>query len=127
MNGAGEKTLPELFKDLRDQSSELIREEVQLAKAEISTKAKEAARSASYIGVSAVAANGAYLCILASLSIGLFLLLDGAIGFGAALWLSPLIVGVTVALLAYAFAQKGLHGLRSDKIKPKNTIGSLEE
>ena len=87
-----ERPVGELVKELAGQTSTLVRQEIQLAQAEISTKGKLAGRGAGMLAAAAVAG----LLALIALTAGLVAALDTAMP----LWLAALIVTVLWAVSA---------------------------
>ena len=86
----GDKSLGDLFSDLTQETSSLLRQEVQLAKAELTHSATEAARGIGMlIGGGAVAYAGLLFVLLA--------VVFGLIKAGLEPWLAALIVGLVVA------------------------------
>lgn len=122
------RSLAELAKELRDESIALVREEVTLAKTEISEKAARVARNGAYLGVGAVVVNAALVVLLIAASAGIYAgLIAGGFSHMLAGWLSPLIVGVITALIGYALIQKGVSTLSNETIVPERTAQSLRD
>lgn len=118
-----------LLKDLTYQSSKLVRQEVELAKAEMNEKAQRAARNGASIAIGGAVAYAGVLVLLAAASIGLAVLLAAA-GLDLVLWaswLAPLIVGAIVAVIGYAMVQKGISTLKRESLVPTQTMDSLRE
>jgi uncharacterized integral membrane protein len=116
-----DKSLPSLFSDLARETVDLVRQEMALARAEISQKITSAER-----GLVALIVGG--VIILA----GLMLLLQAVVNaLGMALpeetapWLAPLIVGAVVAVIGYAMLKGGRSRLQPDKLMPNRTVESL--
>jgi putative superfamily III holin-X len=115
-----ERSLGELFSKLSSETSTLIRQEMELARAELTEKGKEAGKGAGLFGgAGAVGLLGA-----GALTAGIILLLDLAI----AGWLAAILVGlVYVAIAAFL----GLRG--RDQIKratppvPEQTVDTVKE
>src|SRR4051794_19680760 len=100
-----ERPIGELVKDLAGQTSTLVRQEIKLAQAELTTKGKVAGRGAGMLAGAAVAA----LLMLGALTACLIAALDTAMP----LWLAALIVtlpwGVIGALLGLRGRQEVQH------------------
>jgi hypothetical protein len=116
-----EKSLPSLFSDLARETVDLVRQEMALARAEISQKITSAER-----GLVALVIGG--VIILA----GLMLLLQAIVNaLGMALpaetapWLAPLIVGAVVAVIGYLMLRGGRAKLQPDNLMPHRTVDSL--
>lgn len=114
-----ERSLGELFSELARNTSTLVRQEVELAKTELTQKAAQVGRDAGMIGVGGVVANAGLLAIVAALIL--------VLGQVISLWLAALIVGVIVAGIGYAMIQGGLSALKRANLKPQETITTLKE
>jgi amino acid transporter len=115
-----DRSLGELFSDLSQQTADLIRQEMRLAKVELSEKFSDVGRHAAMIG--AGAAFGLAAVIAAAAAIALLL-----IELGVAPWLSAVITAALMGLTAYLLAQAGLSALRRKNIAPVETMHSLKE
>ena len=115
-----ERPIAELLKQLGDQTSTLVRQEIDLAKAELTEKGREAGKGASLYGAAAVVG----LLAAGALTAFLVMLLDGAL----ANWLSALIVGVAFALIAGALALAGRDRMkRATPPVPEQTVETVKE
>jgi uncharacterized membrane protein YqjE len=114
-------SLGELFRRLTSDTTELLRAEVELAKAEVRQTGTRLAKDAARIGMAAGLAFVGTLALTAFLVIGLGNLLGGRY------WLSSLIVGVAAAGTGYAMVQSALHDIKEHGVKPEQTLQSLRE
>jgi hypothetical protein len=115
-----DRSLGELVKQLADQTSTLVRQEIDLAKAETTLKAKTAGKGAGLIGAAAVIG----LLAAGALTAFLIMLLDGAL----ANWLSALIVAVVFAAIAGALAMAGKNRIqRATPPVPEQTVETVKE
>ncbi len=114
-----ERSLGDLFADLSQQTSLLIRQEVLLAKSELSQKATQAGRGGAMLGVGALVANAALLAFAATV----ILLL---IQLGVAAWVAAGLTAVLLGGAGYALVRSGLGTLRMP-MAPVETIDSLKE
>ncbi len=115
------RSLVGLFSDLFRETSTLVHEEAQLAKAEISEKVSQLGT-----GVAAIAAGGAILFA------GFIVLLFAAVNALAmflppehAAWLAPLIIGLIVMIAGYISLSKGRKEFKAESLKPSRTMESL--
>ena len=115
-----ERSIGELFGKLSNETSTLIRQEMALARAEMTEKGKEAGKGAGLFGgAGAVGLLGA-----GAITAGIILLLDLAI----AAWLAAVIVGVIYVAVAAFLGLKG-----RDKIQaatppvPEQTVDTVKE
>lgn len=121
------RSIADLVKDLRDETTTLLRQEVELAKTEMSEKASKAGRN---IAMAVVGGAIAHLALI-------FLLLaaTGAIDTGVETtdlarhsdWIAPLAVGLIVGGLGAILLMKAKSGLTNINPKPEQTIRSLKE
>jgi uncharacterized membrane protein YqjE len=114
-----ERSLGELFADLSRETSNLVRQEVTLAKVELSTKASKVGKDVAFIGLGAAIAYAGLLAILAAVIILLAYFLPN--------WLAALIVGVVVAAIGGVLVQKGLDALKQESLAPQETIQTMKE
>ena len=115
-----ERSLGELFSDLSQQTSDLIRQEMRLAKAEVSDKLSDVGRHAAMIGASVAFALVAVMAVAAA--IGLLL-----VKFGVEPWLAAVLTAVAMGGTAFVLAQSGIANLRKKSIAPVETMHSLKE
>ena len=113
------QSLGELFSTLANQTSALVRQEVDLARTEMTQKVIRLGRDAGMIGAGAVVALGGALALLATLIIVLDIWLP--------LWLSALIVGLALALIGYVLIQQGLRALKRVDLTPHETLATLRD
>jgi hypothetical protein len=118
----------DLFRDLRDESMNLIRQQIELAKEETMEKVTKLLRNSAYLsGGAAVAFLGAFYILLGLNN----LLLNGFVGAGmgrdTAVWLAPLLVGVVVGVIGYIFVQKAINTFKHASLVPEKTINSIKE
>lgn len=114
-----EPGLGELFSNLSSQASLLIRQELQLAQAEMSEKASHVGRNTAFIALGAVLGQAAMLAIVAAVILALAQVMDA--------WLSALIVGVVLSIGAALLAQYGINKLKSIDPTPHQTIETIKE
>jgi uncharacterized membrane protein YqjE len=110
----------ELLKRLSEQTTELIRKEIELAKAELSQKGKAAGAGAGLLGGAAVLG----LLAAGTLTAFIVLLLSQAMDP----WVAALIVTVIYALVAGALALAGRERVRAGMPPaPEQTVESVKE
>ncbi len=114
-----ERPIGELVKDLSSQTSTLVRQEIELARAELQQKGKLAGKGVGMLGGAAVAG----LLALGALTAGLIALLDTAM----ATWVAALIVMALWAILALALAQAGRKALKRATPPAPQTVETVKE
>lgn len=115
-----EKSVRELFAELVDESTDLIRKEVKLARVELVGAARELKASVMAMALGGVVAFGGLLMLMiaAALALDLWLLRP---------WLSALIVGGGALAIGVALAAGGRRGTQAQNLKPERTLQSLQE
>jgi amino acid transporter len=115
-----ERSLGELFGDLAKDTSTLVRQEVQLAKTELTQKASAIGKDAGMIAAGGFVAYAGLLALIATLIIALGQL-------GVPWWLASLIVGVVVCAVGYILIQRGMSAIKRTNMAPQQTIQTLKE
>ena len=115
-----ERSIGELFGKLSNETSTLIRQEMALARAELTEKGKEAGKGAGLFGgAGAVGLLGA-----GALTAGIILLLDLAI----AAWLAAIIVGLIYVAVAAVLGLKGRDRIQAATPPvPEQTVDTVKE
>lgn len=123
-----ERSIADLIKELRDETTMLVREEVTLAKTEMSEKVNRVTRNAGYlVGGSLVAFAGLIVLLMAG-SAGLYVgLVAAGLTHYTAGWLAPLIVGGVVVAIGYAFLQKAISTLKHESVVPERTAKTIQD
>jgi predicted phage tail protein len=114
-----ERSLGDLFADLSQQTSLLIRQEVQLARTELSQKATQAGRAGARLGAAGALVNAALLSFTATI-----VLLLVQLGLDA--WAAAGLTAVLMAAVGYVLMRSGLRQLRQPML-PVETIESVKE
>ena len=97
--GQADRSTAELLRELSEQTGDLVREEMELAKAELREKGKAAGLGAGMFGGAGLVALYAVGALTASAILALAIVLDA--------WLAALIVGVVYAAIAGILALTG--------------------
>ena len=119
-NDLRDRSLGELMKRLADETGTLVRQEIDLAKAEMREKGQKIGVGTGYLGAAALVG----LLALGSLTAFLILALDGVIPN----WLAALIVGLVYAAVAAYLAVRGREKLReAGRPVPEQTQATIEE
>lgn len=110
----------ELVKQLSEQTTTLVRKEIELAKAELSAKGKTAGQGAGMFGGAAVVA----LLALGALTTMLIALLDKAMD----LWVAALIVTLVYGAIAAVLAMTGKERVKqATPAAPEQTVETVKE
>jgi uncharacterized membrane protein YqjE len=109
----------DLVKQLSEQTTTLVRKEIELAKAELSEKGKVAGQGAGMFGGAAVVA----LLALGVLTAMILALLDKAMDF----WVAALIVTVLYGALASVLAMSGRDRVKQAAPPAEQTVETVKE
>jgi hypothetical protein len=114
-----ERSIGELFAGLASETATLIRQEVALAKVELTQKASKAGANIGSLAIGGALAYAALLCVLA----GAINLLAGLMPW----WVAALVVAGIVGLVGAMMVSKALAALKEMNIAPQQTIETLKE
>ena len=115
-----ERSIPDLVKQLADQTSTLVRQEVDLAKAEVTQKREQMSKGAGLVGAGAVVG----LLAAGALTAFLIMLLDGVL----ANWLAALVVAVALGVIAAVLSMQGRNRIRAAAPPmPEQTVDTVKE
>ena len=99
--------------------SRMFRQEIELAKTEMSKKLIQAAKDGIYLIIGAVFAFAGFLALVAAAI--------AALALAIPVWAAALIVGLIVLAVGASFAMKGISDLQKEKFVPEKTIEALKE
>lgn len=118
---AGEdRSLGDLFSELSRETTTLVRQEMTLAKTELTQKATQAGKDVGFLAVGGAIAYAGLLAFVAACILALNLIVH-------LWWLSALIVAIVVAVIGYAMVRKGLENLRQGNLAPTETLDTLKQ
>jgi hypothetical protein len=112
------RSVPDLLGDLLQQTSSLVRKEVQLARAELNEKISTMGAAAASIGVAAALLMAAVVILLQAVVALL-------VTFGLQTWVAGLIVGVVVAIIAYVLLRGGINRMKASSLTPERTVNQV--
>jgi Putative Actinobacterial Holin-X, holin superfamily III len=114
---ADNRSLGELLRDLANDTTRLIRDEIALARTEILDKVRQAGTGAAMIGAGAVLAIPALVLVLAGIAVLLAKVMPP--------WVACLVVGIVTLAIAGLLAWMGLRNLSATSLAPERTAASL--
>lgn len=127
-NRREERSVTDLLRELRDETVDLFRQEIALAKTEMQEKVSRLSRNSMYVAMGGGVLGAGALFILLAATAGLYAAMVTAdVSPLLALWVSPLIVGVAVAIIGYGMLKKGQHTIKEESLVPEKTVQSLKE
>jgi hypothetical protein len=115
-----DRPLPELLRQLSEETTYLLKQEVELAKAEISEKGRQAGKGAGLLGAAGVIGLGAVGALTACFILALNAVMPA--------WLAALIVAVVYGAVAGILAMQGRNRVKqATPPLPEQTVETLKE
>jgi hypothetical protein len=121
---AEEQSIGALLSNLGQDIRTLVRQEVQLARAEVSEKTSQVGSGIVSIAVGGVVVFAGIFVLLQAAIYGLH---DAIEAWSPGLWVPALIIGVIVAIVGYVLLQKGRRNLQPASLAPQRTVSTLRE
>ncbi|HEX6371653.1 MAG TPA: phage holin family protein [Longimicrobium sp.] len=118
--GGNDPALGDLFRQLAQDSATLVRQEMNLAKAELKSNVKSVARDAAMVAVGGILALVGVTVLIAFLVVAVGDALDNY-------WLGALVVGVLFLLVGGLLAMSSLKKLKHEEVAPTRTLETLKE
>lgn len=115
-----ERSLGDLFGDLARETSTLVRQEVELAKTEMTQKATRVGKDIGFLVAGGAVAYAGFLALVAALAIGLGQL-------GLPWWLATLLVALLVGGIGGLLVMRGISALKQESLAPERTMQTLKE
>lgn len=122
-----ERSIGQLLKELTHETSTLLKQEVDLAKTEMSEKASRVGVNLGAIAMGGGVALLGAIALLMAVIYGLGAILNNFLSPETASWLAPLIVGAIFAGIGYSMVKKPLETLKRESLAPEKTTQSLQE
>ena len=116
-----ERSIGELFGQLTQDMTLLVRQEVQLARSEMSDKISRLTTNLMSVTVGGLVAYMGAWALVAALILALHELAD------ISPWVSALIVGVALAIGGYVILQRGLKELKRVDLAPRRTVENIKD
>ena len=114
-----DRPLSTLFSELTQETVSLFRKEIQLARSELTDKARQAGRGAAEIAIGAVLLLVAVGALAAAAILGLSQVMQP--------WLAALIVAGVLALVGGILVATGLSNVRTGNLAPRRTMDTLRD
>lgn len=122
-----DRSVGSLIRELGEESSRLVRQEVALAKAELREKARVYERNAVKIAVGGVLLLGAVLVLVVGVNQGLIALFDQFMALELAVWIAPLVLAAVIGLVGWSMVKQGKEAIASEPIAPEKTAAVIKE
>lgn len=118
-NKVDDRSLGDLFAALSRETTTLVRQEITLAKTEMTQKATRVGKDVGFLLVGGAVIYAGVLALLGAIIIALGQL-------GLQWWFAATIVGIVVAFVGYMLIRRGLESLHHEDLAPRQTIDTLK-
>lgn len=115
-----QRSVGELLRDLANDVTALVRQEMTLARTEAQDKVQQTVTAVMAIVAGALIAFAALIILLDALVYGLT-------EAGLQRWLAALIVGVVVAIIGFFLVRKGQNDLSASRLTPERTAANVRK
>jgi len=122
-----DRSLGTLLRELTGEISLLFRQEIELARTEVTEKVTVAGKAVGALALGGAIALLGALALLAAVVTGLGAILDTFMPTGLAAFLALLIVGAAMALFGYSRIKTALATLQGEGLAPRQTAQTLQE
>lgn len=122
-----DRSFADLIRNLRDETTTLLRQEVALAKTEMSEKVTTVSRNLVFAVIGGAIAHLALIFLLLAASGGIEFGIDQTEAAPHRHWIAPLVVGLVVGAIGAFLLLKAKSALASMSIAPERTIESIKE
>ena len=119
MQDKDDRSIGELVAELSQETVTLVRQEIQLAQAEMTQKATRVGKNVGFLVVGGVVAYTGALALIAAAII--------ILGKVIPLWLSAAIIGFVIVVVGLILVIKGANTLRRENPAPQETVETLKE
>ena len=116
-----ERTFGELLGQLSQDLTLLMRQELQLAKTEISEKISRATSDAVSLAAGGLVASAGALALVA----GMILVLNQVLGLAA--WLAAVLVSLALGIVGFVMVRGALRNLKRIEPTPQRTVKTIED
>ena len=121
-------SLVTLIRELRDETTTLVRQEIALAKAEACEKASRLGRNMGYIGAGMALAYAALaLLLLGFRDLLSTALINAGVSPEMTNWISAFSIALIVAVVGWSLIAKGKKALAAEGLTPQKTLKSLRD
>lgn len=123
-----QESLTSLIRDLRDESANMMRQQIELAKSETGEKIDVLGRSAASVFSAGLILYAGLLFLLTALTFGLYgLFTNAGLARTVSYWLSPLITAAVTGAVGYFMYRKAISTIKHTTVVPEKTVRSLKE
>jgi len=119
LHDKGDRPLSELFSELGQETTTLVRQEIALAKTELAHKASKLGKHAAYIATGGAVGYAGFIALMFGLIFALAQFMP--------LWGAAFIVGVVFAAVSGMVIYQAVTALKKMNLAPQQTVDTLKE
>jgi hypothetical protein len=121
------RSVADLLRDLSTETVSLVRQELDLARAEMRDKLEVYQKSTLALGAGAALLLGALFTGLWALNTGLTALLAQSMALEVAVWLSPLILTLVLGAMGWGMIRGAMKQMKEEGLVPRQTTTALKD
>lgn len=114
-----ERSIGSLFGEITNGLSTLVRQEIDLARTELTLKATSMGKDVGMVAAGGFVAYAGFLAVVAALVL--------LLGHVIPLWVAALVVGLAVIGGGYLLVRTGLQAMKTVGVAPTNTVETMQE
>lgn len=123
-----EESVADLVKDLRDETINMVRQQIELAKTETSEKFSVYSKNISSVAIGAGVLFAGLLFLLSAFTFGEYIIfVEAGLTPLVSLWLAPLITGLIVSLVGWGMVSSSMKKIKQTPILPGKLFHSIKE
>jgi hypothetical protein len=122
-----ERTVPDLLREMVDETRVILRDEVRLAKTETRETVSRIGSELAQVGIGAAVGIVALIALGTAVTFAMVSLFGQFLELEVAMWLGPLVLGLVLSAVAVVVAKRGIERLKRESLVPEKTMATLEE
>lgn len=122
-----ERSIGSLLRELSSEASTLVRQEVELAKTEVSEKIGVFQRNLVSMAIGGAVLVAAIVVLVNAIGNGLIALFEGWVGLETAVWLAPLLLALVLGLVGWSLVKKATSAMKEEGVTPHRTAETLRD
>lgn len=123
----GDRSVPDILREMVDETRAILRDEVRLAKTETGETVSRVGNDLAQIGIGAAVGIVALIALGTAVTLAMISLFGQFMELEVAMWLGPLVLGVVLLIVAVVVAKKGIERLKRESVVPEKTVATLKE
>lgn len=122
-----ERSVPDLLREMVDETRTILRDEVRLAKTETKETMSRVGNELAQIGIGAAVGIVALIALGTAITYAMISLFGQFLDLEVAMWLGPLVLGLVLLAVAVPIAKRAIERLKRESLVPEKTMATLQE